>query len=324
MNKILIIQTAFIGDVILATPLIESIYKKYPEAKIDFLLRKGNEGLLENHPFLNKQIIWDKKDGKIKKLLNILKIIRAEKYDYVINCQRFLSSGIYTAFSNATNRVGFDKNPLSFLFTHKIKHSIEKGVHEIERNHALISFLQAMPSKMKLYPSEQNIKKTAIYKAKPYICIAPTSVWFTKQYPANKWVELINCLTNYTIYLLGGSADQKACQQIIETSSHTDIQNLSGKLSFLDTAALMKDAVMNYVNDSAPLHIASAMNATVTAIFCSTVLDFGFGPQSDFSKVVEIRQQLNCRPCGLHGRRACRLTHFNCANKIELSDLLIN
>ncbi|MBC7848270.1 MAG: glycosyltransferase family 9 protein, partial [Chitinophagaceae bacterium] len=87
-------------------------------------------------------------------------------------------------------------------------------------------------------------------------------------------------------------------------------------------AALQQDAQMNYVNDSAPMHFASAMNAPVTAVYCSTIPSFGFGPLSDKRFIVEIEEPLPCRPCGLHGRPACPLGHFNCALKIKEEQLL--
>ena len=85
MNSFLIIQTAFIGDVILTTAVIEKLHKYYPDAKIDFLLRKGNENLLNNHPYINNLFIWNKKNKKYGNLLHILSVIRKLKYDYVIN-----------------------------------------------------------------------------------------------------------------------------------------------------------------------------------------------------------------------------------------------
>ena len=97
---------------------------------------------------------------------------------------------------------------------------------------------------------------------------------------------------------------------------------LAGQLSFLQSAALMEQASMNYVNDSAPMHFASAVNAPVTAVYCSTIPAFGFGPLSDEKFIVEIKEPLDCRPCGLHGYRACPRGHFNCAYKIEDSQLL--
>jgi heptosyltransferase-2 len=88
MKSILIIQTAFIGDVVLATPVIEKLHETYPQASIDFLLRKGNEGLLQGHPFLRDVLIWDKKKGKYKQLLSTITKIREKKYDCVINLQK--------------------------------------------------------------------------------------------------------------------------------------------------------------------------------------------------------------------------------------------
>ncbi len=84
----------------------------------------------------------------------------------------------------------------------------------------------------------------------------------------------------------------------------------------------MEGAAMNYVNDSAPLHIASAMNAPVTAVFCSTVPAFGFGPLRENGRVVETKEKLDCRPCGLHGYKACPKGHFRCALGIDVASAL--
>jgi heptosyltransferase-2 len=103
---------------------------------------------------------------------------------------------------------------------------------------------------------------------------------------------------------------------------HPQTQNLCGKLSFLQSAALMQAAEMNYTNDSAPLHFASAMNSPVTAVFCSTVPAFGFGPLRNNGKAVEIKERLSCRPCGLHGHKTCPEGHFKCAMEITNEQLL--
>ena len=110
MKRILIIQTAFIGDVILATPLVEKLHEAYPEYIIDFLLRKGNEGLFANHPYINKIYIWNKKEDKYRDLFNILMKVRQIRYDYIINLQRFLSTGIFTILSGSKIKIGFKKN----------------------------------------------------------------------------------------------------------------------------------------------------------------------------------------------------------------------
>lgn len=329
VQKFLVIQTAFIGDVVLATGIIEKLHAYFPGAEIDFLLRKGNESLLQHHPYLHEVLIWDKKEGKIKDLRRLLHIVRNRRYDTVINVQRFAATGILTAFSKAREKIGFNKNPFSYLFTTKIKHVIgtrQQPRHEIERNNDLIAhFTDTVVFKPRLYPSDNDCKTVETYKQQPYICIAPSSVWFTKQYPVIKWISFIQKLPpRLSIFLLGAASDKTWCNEIVKTCADNNITNLCGQLSFLQSAALMKDAKMNYVNDSAPLHFASAVNAPVTAVYCSTLPSFGFGPVSDISLVVEIEEPLSCRPCGLHGRKACPLGHFNCAYKIKDEQLLMS
>jgi heptosyltransferase-2 len=325
--RFLIIQTASIGDVILATPIIEKLHRFFPGSKIDFLLKAGNESLFEGHPFLNKIIIWDKKEAKYSQFISLLKVIRTEHYDRVINIQRFASTGLLTCLSNAGFTVGFDKNPFSIFFTKRIKHLITNTTatpHEIERNLSLIAgFTDDSVVKPCLYPTSVDMQIVENYKRKSYICIAPASLWFTKQYPADSWADLLSKVNSeFTVYLLGSSTDNGLCNYIIKKSGSTKAVNLAGKLSLLQTAALMLDAVMNYVNDSAPMHLASALNAPVSAIFCSTIPSFGFGPLSDNSVIVETTTQLSCKPCGLHGLRACPEKHFQCALTIKTEQLL--
>jgi heptosyltransferase-2 len=326
MKKFLVIQTAFIGDVVLATGIVEKLHQYYPGAQADFLLRKGNESLLANHPYLHEVLIWEKQEKKRRNLWRMLHEIRSREYDMVINVQRFASTGFLTAFSGAQEKIGFDKNPFSFLFTKKVKHSIgdHPGFHEIERNHELVRELtDATPAKPRLYPSAQDFEDVHHLKYRPYITVAPASVWFTKQYPAKKWIEFIRLLPADTqVYLLGGQTDQDLCDEILKACRGKSIMSLCGQYTFLQSAALQKDAAMNYVNDSAPLHFCSAVNAPVTAIYCSTIPSFGFGPLSDQSFIVELEEKLNCRPCTLHGRVSCPKKHFNCAQKIDSQQLL--
>lgn len=326
MKKILIIQTAFIGDVVLATALIEKLHAYYPAASIDFLLRKGNESLLDNNPHLNEVLIWNKKEHKTRNLFATLKKIRSKKYDIVINVQRFFSTGLLTAFSNAGQTIGFDKNPLSFLFTKKIKHvfDLQNPKHEVERNNDLIKDItDGNFTRPVLYPSTTDESYVDQYTHAPFITITPSSVWFTKKYPPEKWVDMMDQFDPaYKIYLLGGKDNFDECESIASQSNNKNSMILAGKLSFLQSAALMKKAIMNYVNDSAPLHFASAVNAPVTAVFCSTIPAFGYTPLSDKSFIAETKEKLTCRPCGLHGRKACPLGHFKCAYEIETSQLL--
>ncbi|MDO7875571.1 glycosyltransferase family 9 protein [Hymenobacter sp. ASUV-10] len=360
MAATLLIQTAFIGDVILMTALLEYLHQTAPETPVDVLVRRGNEGLLKGHPHVRQVLVWDKKNGKYRQLWQLLGQIRAAKYGRVVTLQRFASTGFLTAFSGAPERVGFAKNPLSRFFTKRVAHQIGDGTHEVERNLRLLEDNSAnskmvgaghsvlgvgggnellspsqksdtehrtsntqIPFPPRLYPSAADEATAAMYAAAgPYICLAPNSVWFTKQYPEGKWLELLAALpAGLRVYLLGGPPDVAACEQLAAATSRPGMESLAGKLGLLASAALMRGAVMNYVNDSAPMHLCSAVGAPVTAIFCSTVPEFGFGPLAPVSFVVETKEALACRPCGLHGHGACPQGHFRCAYSIEVAQL---
>ena len=329
MLKLLVIQTAFTGDVVLATAVLEKLHETYPAAQIDFLLRKGNEGLLQGHPFITNLLVWDKKKSKNKNLVKMALRVRKEGYTHVINLHRFATSGFITLLSGAKYKAGFDKNPFSFCYTKKVPHVIsepysDKPVHEVERNQLLIAGItEGKASLPKLYPTRADYDVVQQHQGVPYLCIAPSSVWFTKQFPAEKWAGLVAVLPGqYPVYLLGAPSDTGLADNIAGRLPQGRVTNLCGKLSFLQSAALMQGAVMNYANDSAPLHFASAMDAPVTAVFCSTVPAFGFGPLRDNARLVEIKERLYCRPCGLHGHKTCPEGHFRCAMEITNEQLL--
>jgi heptosyltransferase-2 len=387
-KQFLIIQTAFLGDAVLATALLEKLHAFYPDAAIDLVVRKGNDGLFIGHPFLRNLHVWDKRQGKPRALFKLIGTIRKQRYDHVINAQRFFSTGLMTALSKGRETIGYDKNPLSFLFSRKVKHHIPDPkalrdhpvrsdapiIHEVDRLNDLIAHLtDASRPLPRLYPTaadralvpsgspprdpeeggpqRQGPLRDTLMERSPlitsagslaedpaettspqgpgaetlreqsgaYITIAPASVWFTKQWPAEKWIGLIKALpAKYRVLLIGAPGDIALCQRIAREAGRGEV--LAGKLALLGTAALMEGAAMNYVNDSAPLHIASAMNAPVTAVFCSTVPAFGFGPLNANGRIVERGQPLYCRPCGLHGFKACPEGHFKCAWEVEVEN----
>jgi heptosyltransferase-2 len=343
MHRILVIQTAFIGDVVLATALLQNLHAAYPSAKIDILVRQGADELFTDHPYINEVHVWNKKKNKYQHLFQIIQTIRRIKYDVVINVQRYLATGIITVLSGAKKTIGFDKNPLSFLFSEVVAHqfgaaaeaaeaggraaaqnSNSASLHETARNHALLASLTTAPvAKPALYPSAANFAAVQKFQGAPYICMSPGSVWETKKMPAKNWIDLINAVpTNYTIYLMGAPNETALCAEILSGSSRGGVVNIAGQLNLLEAAALIKGAHLNYVNDSAPMHLASATNAPVAAIYCSTIPAFGYGPLSDTQFVVETLEHLPCKPCGLHGKKLCPLGHFNCGHSITTAQLL--
>lgn len=320
MGPFLVIQSAFIGDAVLATAVLEKLHQHFPEERIDFLVRKGNEDLFEGHPFIGNLWVWDKKGRKYRDLLRLQQRVRSQAYGTVIDLQRFFATGFLTAFSKATRRMGYRKNPWSRYFTERVPHHWNTGHHEVERVLLTIEGITddsfVMP---RLYPTEASLERTKELRDLPYFCIAPTSVWFTKQWPKEKWVELIESLPSEKgVVLIGGPADRDACEWIARSSHRSDIRVAAGSYDLMDSAALIRDAERLYANDSAPVHMASALGTPTTAVFCSTLPSFGFGPLAEGSKVVEREGELYCRPCGMHGKKKCPEGHFKCAWEIEV------
>ena len=123
MLRILVIQTAFLGEAVLATALLEKLRARFPDAAIDLVVRKGNEGLFEEHPFLHRVHAWDKGRGKTRALFRLIGELRRTRYDHIFNCQRFLSTGLMVVLARGREKVGYAKNPLSRLFTRRVPHA---------------------------------------------------------------------------------------------------------------------------------------------------------------------------------------------------------
>ncbi len=336
-KNILIIQTAFIGDTILASHFARAVKDHFPDSKIHFFLRKGNESVIQGLPTVEKVWIWDKVGGKTRNLMKLISELRVIQFDYVFNLHRHFNSGLVSAMMNSRIKAGFKQNPLSLFYTHKADHLIphkpaenEKVFwHEVQRNLQLLHMIDPtfkISSEMKDYRPElpllpKHFEKTAKYRYEKYFVVAPASVWFTKAWSEIKYRELTSELVKKgKVIFIGAPGDKELCDRIRDGFGPTE--NLCGELSLLDSAALMKDAERVFVNDSAPLHLASCVNAKTTAIFCSTVPAFGYTPLAENSVVIDVGDSLTCRPCGLHGHKACPLGHFKCSVDIDVSRVL--
>lgn len=333
-TTILILQTAFIGDTILASHFARAVKDQYPNSSIHFFLRKGNESVIQGLTSIDKVWIWDKQGGKTKNLIKLILEMRKIRFDMVFNLHRHFNSGFVSALMKSQLKIGFQQNPLSFFYTHKVNHLIPhktmSGVwHEVQRNLQLLQraepTLQIVDNSKNYKPElplqEKHFAKVAPHVHGDYFVVAPASIWFTKAWSEHKYRELtVELAKQGKVFFIGAGTDKELCDRIRGGIANTE--NLCGQLNLLDSAALMIKAKRVFVNDSAPLHLASCVNARTTAIFCSTVSEFGYTPLADDSVVVDVGTSLSCRPCGLHGYKACPLTHFKCSDDIEIKRVL--
>jgi ADP-heptose:LPS heptosyltransferase len=317
-RRILVIQPAFLGDAVLATSLVETLRAAEPDAVISLLVRKEAASLFDGHPFLDRVWAWDRGGGALRKygrLLKLARAVRAARYDAVLNIHRHGSSA-WIALRSGAETVGFSSAPIGRLFTHRVEHAWGDGTHEIERNAALLRALGVRLDQVngpKLYPPEMGERTAGA------IVLAPGSVWATKRWPAEKWVELAGKLKGERpgteILWMGGPADRLMLEKAAREAGAGRV--VAGEFSLLESAGVMARAALVISGDSAPLHLASAVDAPTLGVFCSTTEAFGFGPTSVRSAVVEVLpNQLACKPCGMHGRAACPLRHFKCGQDL--------
>mgnify|MGYP000946060687 CR=1 FL=1 len=323
--NILIIHTAFIGDIVLSTALVSKVKEKYPDSDIYYLTTPLGKEILKNNPKIKEIIVYDKrgKDKGFRAFISFVRKIRKLKIDVCLTPHRYLRSSVLSFLSGAKIRIGYDIASLSFVFNKKIKYDRTK--HEVEK---LLSFIDDSPNRyeLEMYPSEKDkIKIDTILKNffqnKKIILIAPGSKWFTKRWPEEYFRILIQNLVkrnDLLIVITGGKEERE-----IELNLDSKVLDLRGEISLLELAELTKRAILVVSNDSAPIHITSAFpNTRIVGIFGPTVKEFGFFPWSKNSKVFEING-LYCRPCAIHGGNFCPEKHFRCMREIT-PDLIEN
>lgn len=319
--RILIIHTAFIGDIVLSTPLVRKLKDRYPDSYITYVTTPAGASILKNNPCINEIIEYDKRGAHkgLRGIYQLGKRLRYENFNLVITPHRYLRSSVLSWLSRCPVRKGYDVAAGSFLFTEKIHY--DKSKHEVEK---LLSFVESNGEtkeryEIELFPDKkswekvENIWKSNGLEDKKTVVIAPGSKWFTKQWPVEYFNQVIDELSkdeNIKIVAVGGKDE-------MSIPLHKEkIVDLRGATSLLDLAAVLSKGDIVITNDSSPIHIASAFEKTrIIALFGPTVKEFGFFPWSKNSEVLEVKN-LSCKPCGIHGGKKCPQNHFRCMKDI--------
>ncbi|MBD3226346.1 MAG: lipopolysaccharide heptosyltransferase II [Caldithrix sp.] len=322
-NKILIIQTAFIGDTILVTPLIRAARHFFPQTQIDIMVIPQTAPLLDNNPHIQHIIRFDKRDQKRKAFVQTLKQLRATNYDLALAPHSSMTSALLMKCSGIPRRIGFNRHFARYLLTDRIDYLANQL--EIDRNLQLMSVFTAKPfdRQTELFPLTEDFENVRNMLSKGgqvpiRIGIAPGSVWPTKRWPQSYFITLTDLLDrhNAQCIFIGSRHEQTLCRSIIEKSGAQHAVNLAGKLSLLESAAAIQQCSVVVTNDSGALHIANAMQTDVYAIFGPTVRSFGFFPFRENDVVFE-NEHLYCRPCAKHGGKKCPEKHFRCMLEIH-------
>lgn len=325
-RRILILQTAFVGDVILTLSLLQTAKKLFPNAALDFLAIPAARNLLETHPDIDQLIIYDKRkrDKGIIPFFRLIRRLRENRYDLALVPHRSIRSAALVWAAGIPLRIGFDRSAGRFLFNRIIPY--RRSIHEINRNlHLLDPFGVDADEKVrpKLFFSDEDekavfdwMKRQQLHRAENLVALAPGSVWATKRWLPEYFARLANMLkkAGFQIVLIGGEADAEVAGEI-ERSILPPVFNAVGQFTLRQSAFLIRQSRLLVTNDSAPQHLAAAVGTPVATIFGPTVPAFGFYPYGERDRVVEIGE-LPCRPCSIHGGPKCPIGTFECMKKL--------
>ena len=318
-KKILIVQTAFLGDVILTTPLIKAIKSVFPNSEIDFLVISGNKKILEGNPNLNNIFIFDKKKHKIKSFFENLRKLRKVRYDLAFLPHSSLTSALLIYFSGSKRRIGFNRRAAKHFLTDRV--DFRTDCHRIEKNLDLLKVIsnQEYDMQTQLFLSKGNLQEAdaffdKINPKKKSIIITPGSFWETKKWLKEYFVELINKLNDFNVILDGAPFEKEYCDDIIGKTQVENIYNICD-YNFMTSVAIMQKCDLALCNDSGAMHMANAVQTDVFAFFGPTsTKNSGYFPFRENDFVFEV--DLPCRPCGKHGHKECPLGHHDCMKMI--------
>lgn len=321
MSASLVIQTSFLGDMVLTTPLLAHLARS---GSVDVVCTPASSVLLENHPAVRDVIVYDKR-GRDRGWAGATRLalrLRDRSYASAYLAQGSVRSGAIAFMARIPQRVGFVTSAGRWFYTSRI--APIDNTHHAARLLSLGTgdpLREPSPAELRprLYPGARErmavdeVLGTDALIDEPLIVLAPGSVWATKRWP---YFALLAADLREAgrIVVVGTDADGPLASEIVAATKGQAV-DATGKLSLLASAELIGRAALLVTNDSAPLHLASAMNTPTVAVFGPTVPEFGFGPLASQS-VVAGHTALACRPCDRHGPRRCPLGHWRCMREI--------
>jgi heptosyltransferase-2 len=325
--KILLVQTSFLGDTILSTPLIAALKKLHPEAEIWMMTTPLAATLVKRDPLLSGVIPFAKRDAEkgLKGLLRQAQQLHKQNFDRVYSLHRSARTSLLLALSRIPERIGFDSAKLAFLY-HTTR-ARPQNLHDVRRNLALLengSQNPELPDQLRLFaPEKSELNPTLISKIatlNSYIVMVPGSAWETKRWSAAGYHEVTEYLTKkgFIVVLLGSKEEVEVCKEV---AGNLEIINLAGRGDLDSALYLTSHARLMICNDSMALHMASACKIPTVAVFCATVPEFGFGPWQNQALIVE-KKDLNCRPCARHGSRQCPNQSRACMDELPATEVI--
>lgn len=315
-SRTLVIQTAFLGDVVLTTPLLSVLAEMY--GPVDVVTTPAAATLLEGHPAVAEVVRYDKRgaDAGLAALWKLGRRLRKRRYARAYLPHRSLRSTALALIAGARERLGFADGAGAVTYTSRVPRP--HSGHETNRLLTLagVPMEQAPAVTLGLGAEDREAAGSWMRERRltpGFVAMAPGSIWGTKRWP--HYAELAAAL-DAPIVVIGGPEDADLAARIVAAAPGR-AWSAAGELGLRAATALLERAAVLITNDSAPLHLATAVGTPVVAIFGPTVPEFGFGPRGPRDAVVQ-QTGLACRPCSSHGPRVCPLGHHRCMAELSV------
>jgi heptosyltransferase-2 len=323
VSSSLVIQTSFLGDTVLTTPLLAQLANR---GTVDVVTTPASAALLAHHPAVRTLIAYDKR-GEDRGLLGLWRLARRlheARYDVAFLAQGSWRSAALALLARIPNRVGFSTSAGKLLYSKRVPY--RDDLHHAARLLMLARPNGREPTPAELRPSlvPGDDDRAAVdaflaeHRVRPderLVAVAPGSIWGTKRWPY--YPELARELADVArVIVVGSDADTPLAEAIASVAPAA--LDATGRLSLLASGELVGRCAVLVTNDSAPMHLASAMGTPTVAIFGPTVPEFGFGPLAPRASVVG-HDSLPCRPCDRHGPQRCPLGHHHCMRELTPS-----
>lgn len=317
-KQILIIKPSSLGDIIHSLPMLNSLKKCFPEARIHWVVAKNFEDLLKDHPMIHKLWVIDKDRWKnplrlfssIKELLILRKQLKKEDFDLVIDLQGLLRSGLIASFTGSKNIIGFKeaREGSTIFYSHKVEGGRE--VHAVERYLKTLSVI-GCPVREIVFPLPEGSPDINPSSFGDYAVLVLGARWKTKRWPAHNFGELARLLP-FKSLVVGGKDELEITEKAVH-SSEGKAFSLAGKTDLKGLVEIIRNAKLVVSNDSGPMHIAAALGIPTFAIFGPTS-PLRTGPYG--KNAIVLKAEIPCAPCF---KRKCK--DIACMNSIKVEDV---
>ena len=321
-KKILIVKPSSLGDIVHSLAVLSTLHDQFPHAHIDWVVARGFEGILENHPLVHRLWIIEKDQWKdisrlrqtARSLRDLFRALRNEAYDLVLDLQGLLRSGLITQATKAAVRIGFReaREGSRLFYTHTVAGG--RDIHAVDRylkiaealgcDVANVSFPLPL---VKESPEITHIKKSL----GTYAVVVPGARKPANRWPAERYGALAARLPVTTV-ILGSRADAPLAEKVVAASGSKAV-SLAGKTDLKGLIHIIRGARYMVCNDTGPMHIAAALNVPIVALF-GPANPRRTGPYGQLDRVINPR--LSCAPCY---KKECR--HPVCMEAISVDEV---